>query len=264
MTSRQIDIGLVAARIREELPSLNKVDKKDLCLFIGRSGSAKTSLICFLRKKVLILREEREEDASGKLFDCKPWVDTEEPDPGFEIGNRVGGGVTKSISTDLIPGSSLMIGDTRGVLDPAGAVDIGVDIANVVTIQNAMRRTSSVRPVLVFSIVMVEVAGRAKDFVEILILMGIFFNPIKEFFETLTFFFTGGDPREGLKQLMKSDLVENDVLGPGVLKDLVGFIYKYVSKNFDSCVVLPRDLVNPLLVESNRVKYLRLIENPNH
>ena len=247
-------------RIREELPSLSLVDQKDLCLFIGPSGSAKTSLICFLRKKKMILRQERHEDANGNVFLGKEWVDTELRDPGFEIGNQVGGGVTKSISTDSIPGSFLVIGDTRGVSDPEGAVNIGVDIANAVTIQNAMKRTRTVRPVLVFSIGILEVA-RAQGFIDLIILMGNFFSPIADYFKSLTFFFTGGDPREKLMLLRKSELVKNDVLGPGVLQKFVNDIYQYVSENHSSCVVLLKDLVvsDAHGAEENRARYLELI-----
>eukprot|EP01036_Dinobryon_divergens_P026398 gene26398-35041_t len=260
MSSRLINIKVVADRIREELPSLSLVDQKDLCLFIGPSGSAKTSLICFLRKKKMILRQERHEDANGNVFLGKEWVDTELRDPGFEIGNQVGGGVTKSISTDTIPGSFLVICDTRGVSDPEGAVDIGVDIANAVTIQNAMKRTRTVRPVLVFSIGILEVA-RAQGFIDLIILMGNFFSPIEDYFKSLTFFFTGGDPREKLKLLLKSELVKNDVLGTGVLQKFVHYIYQYVSENHSCCVVLPKDLVvaDAQDAELNRTRYLELI-----
>ena len=259
---RQIDIEGVANRIREELPSLSKVDQKDLCLFIGRSGSAKTTLICFLRKKKLIERQEEEKDANGNVIECSSWVDTEMPDPGFVIGNQVAGGVTKSINTDSIPGSFLLIGDTCGFLDPAGTIDIGVDIANAVTIQNAMKRARSVRPVLVFSIGILAVsAGRASGFIDLLLLMANFFSPIENYLRSLTFFFTGGDPRHALKQVLKSELVKNDVLGRGVLEKVVGFIYQYVCDNYSSCVVLPKDLVvaDSHVAEVNRTRYLELI-----
>ena len=263
MSVRQIDVEGVATRIREELPSLSKVDQKDLCLFIGRSGSAKTTLICFLRKKKLIERKEEEKDANNNVIECNSWVDTEQPDPGFIIGNQVAGGVTKSINTDTIPGSYLLIGDTCGFLDPAGTVDIGVDIANAVTIQNAMKRARSVRPVLVFSIGILAVsAGRASGFIDLLLLMANFFSPIQNYLKNLTFFFTGGDPRHALKQILKSELVKNDVLGPGMLEKFVGYIYQYVCDNYNSCVVLPKDIVvaDAGVAELNRTRFLDLIE----
>ena len=52
--------------------------------------------------------------------------------------------VTNTTIVDTIPGlPSLFVGDTCGLMDPSGATDVGVDIANAVTIQNAMKQATS-------------------------------------------------------------------------------------------------------------------------
>jgi hypothetical protein len=258
---RIFDIERVASLIKEELPALNVIDGKDLSLCLGRSGSGKSSLICFLRGNAMTIRTEKRQDAAGNIFESEPWVDSEVSDPKFLIGNKIGEGVTKNISIGSIPGSDLIIGDTSGFMDPQGTIDAGVDIANAFTIQNAMRRSRSVRPVLVCKIDLLN-SGRGPQFIQLLFLLARFFSPIEQYFPSLTFFFTGGDPREPLMNLMGSDFVKNDKLGPGVLEKFVNDINQYVRANFASCVILPEHLVSqdPSMVKANRSKYLALIE----
>lgn len=250
-TTRNFDVEKVASLINEELPALASVCGKDISLCIGKSGSGKSSLICFLRENKMVLRE----DESGDN-----WVDSEFPDPNFLIGDQMGVGVTKRISIGTIPGSDLLIGDTCGLWDPQGTIDAEVDIANAVTIHNAMRRSNSVRPVLVCKISIFD--DRGSSFIQLLLLLATCFSPIEKYFESITFFFTGGNPKAKLKSLLESPLVKDDILGAGVLENFVKKLHGYVISNEHSCVIRPKDLVaeDAAVVAVNRMKYLELIK----
>jgi hypothetical protein len=237
-----IDLHRLIQKILDDQLTLGEIDRQDVILFIGKPGAGKTSTICFITGEKMELKQLSEKRLDGTNVVVEGFLDTVFPVEGFRIGHTCDA-TTKVIRCRPIPGTEQIAADSCGFLDPEGTT---VDLANAVTLRNAMRSCTSLRPVVVIDARVISV-DKGGPFEELLDLILRFFSPIQDFLPSMSFLFTHGSAgvqAEQLKTILsrisRSKHLENKLDRLMIIK----YIFDYITKHSDGCFLFSGDLVD--------------------
>jgi hypothetical protein len=186
-------------------------------------------------------------------------IDTTVPDEEFRIGHNYQS-TTATIHVCDLPQRNMKLVDSCGFQDTEGCT---VDIANAITLRNAMRFNHSLCPVIVID---ANILGLDKGvpFSQFPKLLMRFFSPINEFLPSLSFLFThvrtdvsNDYIKRTLAKLSSAPHVNKD---PD-LKDFVKCLYTYFVNHSNCCVLQSEDIASPSAghVATRRSETLELI-----
>ena len=243
-SNNEIDFNLLVDNLSSDQQILHQIQDKELILFLGTTNSGKTTTICFFSDKSLTVKQDVMKDPEGNETLGDEVIDTIEPDNEFHIGHTCDS-TTNSIHVCSLPNSNIILADSCGFQDTQGPA---TDIANAVSLRNAMKSSSSLRPVIIIDANIISVS-RGIPFVKLLELLLRFFSPIQKFLSNMNFFFTHGRPdltsdeiNKNLVRLSNATHIKNDQN----MKDIVNFLFSYVRKHSNRCVLLPADIASPI------------------
>lgn len=139
-----LDLDLLCSLLERTQNAGDALDGQDVLLFIGGTGSGKTTSVLYLAGA------QFEEDDSTGFFHYNPIQFPSDNLKEFKV-DPGGRSITKTICatrTQLSDGTEVILVDTPGFSDTEGAE---YDIANGLGIIRALQRAKSIRPVLVFN-----------------------------------------------------------------------------------------------------------------
>jgi hypothetical protein len=214
-----------------------------LTLFLGKTGTGKTTLLCALAGEKMVLKIPQVLDPNGILIPgTKQVIETENPIPDFAISHK------KDSCTPSLKAWKL---DKFYFIDSCGFEDTGgqmegfcTDIANAISLRNVMKVCRCFRVVVVIDYNSLG-GGRGGTIANTLRLIARFFSPVSLFLPSISFFFTHAPLHLTLKELIyqiaslcDAEHIKSDT----ELETIVKYIYNYVVKNKENVIVLPEDL----------------------
>ncbi len=188
-SSLTFDLNILVDLLSNDQPILEEIQNKELILFLGTTNAGKTTTICFLGEKQLQVKQDTIIDPDGDVMLGDDVIDTVDDVTDFRIGHTCDS-TTTSIHVCPLPGSEIMLADSCGFQDTQG---ITTDIANAVSLRNAMGTSSSLHPVIIMDVNVLGV-DKGVPFAKLLGLILRFFNPIQKYLPSMSIFFTHGRP----------------------------------------------------------------------
>jgi hypothetical protein len=229
------------ARLQEDTVILEKMKEKEVIFFLGKTKAGKTSTICSLAERKLVIREEEFSNV----------VDTIEPFEGFLIGHSFDS-TTRKMNVCSLPGTTILLSDSCGFGDTTG---ITTDIGNALSLRNAVNVCLSFRLVIVIDSVLVRLGGSGQEFVNLLKILMQFFSPIEQVLPCMSFLFTRPSDEttsnsilEFLRRLKNADYLQGNSPLIGLIQDL----HCYMTLNRNRCIIKRSDLLEATKREGMR------------
>lgn len=241
-----VDLNRLFDRSEREKVVLAKMRGNELILFVGKTKAGKTSTICSLAERDLVIRQELQRN--GDFGD--EVVDTVEPVEGFLIGHGADS-TTRNTNFCALPRTPIYLLDSCGFGDTSG---VDADIENAISLRNTVNASLSLRLVLVVDVRMLPIDGGVA-FANLLKILIQFFSPMEQVLPCMSFLFTHGSPQltpqdilKDLNRLLSAAYIQ----GSPPLLNLIEHLYSYVKKNGRRCIVNPTDLTDDMRAYSKR------------